>query len=179
MKLLRKSTNVFDGTIDLMAILAGALLIFLMLIVALQVTLRIFGEAILWIFEISAFTLLYITFLGTAWVLKRDGHVKMDIVLTRLSPGNQSLMNIITSILGAIICLVITWYGVKVTWAYIQVGDFFPGYTRVPRWSVAVGVPIGSFLLFIQFLRRSYGYPRSWRGAKTLETKVIGEMVSL
>ncbi len=179
MKLLRKAADVFDGTVDLLAILAGAVLGFLLLIIVTQVTLRIFGLAILWIFEISKFSLLYITFLGTAWLLKKDGHVKMDIVLTRFSPRTQSLMNIITSILGVIICLVITWYGVKLIQHQIRVGDYFAGILEPPKWPIVLLIPLGTFLLFIQFLRRTYGYLRIWEGAKKLETRDIDETVSL
>ncbi len=179
MQLLRKTVNVFDRIIDLMAILACAILVFLLLIIVTQVTLRIFGLTILWIFEISKFSLLYITFLGAAWLLKRERHVKMDIVLTRLSPRTQSLMNIITSVLGVIICLVLTWYGVTLIQAQIRVGDYFPGLLKAPKWPVALVIPVGSFLLLVQFLRRTYGYLIIWQDAKKLETRDITETVSL
>jgi TRAP-type C4-dicarboxylate transport system permease small subunit len=162
MKLIAKVTNIFDRTIDLLAILAIVLLIFTMLSVSGQVIMRYSLErSAFWIIEVNEYALLYITFLGTAWVLKREGHVKMDVVLNRLTPGTQSLLYITTSILGAIICLLLTWYGAKVTWEHFQIGYYIPTLLKPPKFLILAIIPVGSFLLFIQFLRRTYGFLRS------------------
>ncbi len=179
MKLLTKVTAIFNRTVDLLAVLAAVTLIFMMLIVIAQVVLRPLGQPLMWVLEVAGYGVLYVTFLGTAWVLKKEGHVKMDIVLTRLSPRTQSLMTIITSIIAAIICFILAWYGVKVTWEYFKEGHYFESILFTPKWLILLIIPIGSFLLFIQFLRRAYGYLRIWKGAQKLETGDIDETVSL
>ena len=117
-----------------------------------------------WMLEIVEYALLYIAFLGAAWLLKEDGHIKLDIVLERLNPRVQAWFNIITSIIGAIICLFITWYGVKVTWDLYHSGQYFAAFLKPPKYIIIMIVPAGCFLLFVQFLRRTYGYWRSWKG---------------
>ena len=108
MNLLTKVANIFDRTIQVATLLAGILLIFLMLSVSADVVLRYFlGRPIGWVKEVAEYILLYIPFLVAAWVLRREGHVKMDMVLTRLNPRTQALVNIVTSSLGAVTFLVI------------------------------------------------------------------------
>ena len=167
MKLRNKVANTFDRTIGTTAVLGGVLLIFVMLAICAEILQRlILGYSIEGVIEVTEYSLLYLTFLATAWVLKREGHVRMDLLVNRLSPGGQFVLNSITSIVAAFICLVIVWYGVKVTLDCLQIGYFFPKVLKIPAYSIVVIVPIGSFLLFIQFLRRTYGYLRDWKESK-------------
>jgi TRAP-type C4-dicarboxylate transport system permease small subunit len=104
-------------------------------------------------------------FLTVSLTLKREGHVKMDLVLTRLRPGTQSILNIITSVIGIFICLVLTWYGTVVTWDYFQTGYYIGTMLMPPKAPIMLIIPVGSFLLLIQFLRRAYSYLESWRAS--------------
>ena len=159
-KLVTRVNSIFDRIIEILVVFAGILLISMMVIVCLEVVLRyFFGRPTSWAVEISSIILLYIPFLVAAWVLRREGHVKMDLVLSHLDPKSQSLVNIITSIfIGAIICLLLTWYGVAVTWDHYQAGYVTATVLRLPKWPILAVIPVGSFLLFIQFLRRTYNY---------------------
>ncbi len=155
--------TIFDRIIHLLTILAGGILIFMMLAIGVDVVMRYFlNRPIIWVTEIGETSLLFITFLGAAWLLKKEEHVKMDLVLSRLGPRTQVLINIVTSAIGAIIFLVITWYGVKVTWEHFQKGTYQTSLLEIPNAYVLFIIPVGSILLFIQFLRRSYGYLGSW-----------------
>jgi len=164
MKLLARVMAIFDRITGLLALLGASLLTFIMFAVCWEVVSRYFlGHGIIWVIEFSEYTLLYITFLGTAWLLKRDGHVKMDIVLNRLNPKTQLLINSITSILGAFLCLVIAWAGADVALDHLQRGLHQPTLISPPDFPLFVIIPVGSFLLFIQFLRRSCSLLGSWR----------------
>ena len=170
MKILRKLASIIDNTNYLLAALAGLLLVFLMLMVAYEVVIRYFlGLSLIWTVEITGYCLLYVTFLAAAWLLGKEGHVTMDLVLNRLNPRTQALLNTITSVIGAIICLIIVWFGVKVTWDNYQLGYVATSELRPPLFLIILIIPIGSFLLSIQFLRRAYGYLVSWRASSGKE----------
>ena len=158
MKLLKKAAAIFDRTNDLLILLAAVLLIFIMLGIIADILLREFGVALIWMFEITEYSLLFITFLGAAWLLKREGHIVMDMVLNRLNLGTRSRLNIITSIIGAITCLVVAWYGARITWEYFALGYTLNTDLRPPQAPIMAIIPVGCFLLFIQFLRRARGY---------------------
>ena len=122
MKFLKRIAAIFDSTNNVLAFLSGILLIYIMLSVSTEVTVRYLGHPTIWVVEVATYALLFMTFLGTAWLLRHEGHVRMEIVLNRFSPRTQTLINIITSSLGTITCLIITWYGVEVTWEHFQKG---------------------------------------------------------
>ena len=108
MRVLREITRIFERTNNLLAFIAGVIIIFTMAAVTYEVIMRYFlNRPTLWVVEVSGYSLLFITFLGAAWVLRRGGHVRIDLLTNRLKPRNQIRLNIITSIMAAIICLVI------------------------------------------------------------------------
>ena len=109
---------------------------------------------------------MYIGFLGATWVLKEEGHIKMDLVVNRLNPRAQAWLNIVTSFIGIIICLIITWYGILVTLHLYQSGQYFAAYLKPPKYIILSVVPLGCLLLFIQFVRRTYGYIKDLRALR-------------
>lgn len=161
MKFLTKVGTVFDRIIGSLAFVAGILIIFIMLAIGSEIVTRYFlGKPPVGVMDISEIAILYITFLGAAWLLSIEGHVKMDIVLNRLRPRAQSIFNIVTSIVAAIICLILFWFSTEVTWDTFQRGLWEVGIMEIPTFTIVLIIPIGSLMLFIQFLRRAYGY---WR----------------
>ena len=79
MKGLAKLVALFDLAIGVLFVLAGVLIMFVMLATSTDVTMRYFlNRPIVWLMEVSEAILVYITFLGCAWVLKRDAHVRID-----------------------------------------------------------------------------------------------------
>lgn len=176
MKLVTKITAIFDRIIDLLVPLSGILLIFATLVVFINVSLRyLLNYSISWAVEVTSYSLLYLTFLLATWVLRGEGHVKIEIVLEHLKPRPQIVVNIITSILCVIPCLVFAWYAGQLTWNYFQEGRFYTTALRPPTWSLIIIISIGNFLLFIQLLRRAYQYLASWKALPTKNKGRRGE----
>lgn len=170
MKVLVRAGSIFDRVNLYFTYLAAAILIAIMLGVSADVLLRYaLGKPIQYLMEMTEHLLMYITFLTVAWVLKKEGHVKMDMVLNRLNPASGAMLNIITSLIGALVCLVVIWYGSQVTGNYFAKGIRFAGQFRIFQGPILMMIPIGYFLLFIQFLRRINGYLGSWRAARAQE----------
>lgn len=166
MKLITKANNIFDRILNLMALLAVILLIFLMVSVTYEIVIRYFlNSTTMGLFEFWTYSVLYITFLSAAWVLKGEGHVEMDIMVKRLKPRTQAMVNIITSSIGAVVFLLISWYGAQITWEFIQSGALRPTLLRIPKWPTTIIIPVGTFLFFIQLLRRTHGFWVKWRTA--------------
>ncbi|MFC1902568.1 TRAP transporter small permease subunit [Chloroflexota bacterium] len=172
MKLLTKAGAVFDRTINVLAVMAGVIIIFIMLSITADVISRkLLDYSIIWVIEISETALVFIAFLGAAWLLRRDGHVKLDVLVDHLSPRSQALLNTITSIVGVIICLGLVWYGTKVSIDHFQRGVFGQHMLALPTYPRYAAIAAGSLLLFIQFIRRSYGYIREWRASPSKEER--------
>lgn len=164
---MKHSTSVgaiFDGILDLFAFLSALLIAFIMLSICLEVFMRYFlNRPLVWVIEMSEYALLYITFLGTAWLLRREGHVTVDILLVRLNPKTRAALGFLSSIIGIGISLVLIWYGSEVAWDHYVRGVFKPTVLQFPTAPVLAIIPIGSVMLAMQFVRRGYVFLRKWR----------------
>jgi TRAP-type C4-dicarboxylate transport system permease small subunit len=72
----------------------------------------------------------------------------------------QSVVNAITSFVSAIVCFILTWFGVKATVYYI--GYQTPTVLMMPKSLLIAIIFVGMFLLFVQLLRMTYGYLAGW-----------------
>ena len=161
MKLTMKLSTIFERVLNVLSVAAGVLIALMMLEVCVDVFMRYFlNRPIPWTIEFTQYAMIFILYLGVAWVLRDNGHVVMDIVIIRMNHKSRNLTNSITSIMAAIVCFIITWYGVLVNVDYFQSGYMYGEVLNIPAFSLQFIVPLGMFLLAIQFLRRAYGYMR-------------------
>ena len=167
MGVISKLGRVFDSAIGIMARLSDVILMFLMLSVCADVILRyFFNRPQAWIVEISEYLLLYITFLGAAWVLKNEGHVIIDILVARVTPRPSAALGIISSVIGTFVCLVVFWFGTVETLDIFKRGVPNPSVLEFPKAPLVAIIPFGSFFFMIQFIRRTFGFMRSFRDSR-------------
>ncbi len=169
MKVIARTGAIFDGIIGLFFVVACVLLIITMLSVNLDVVMRYFvGQTYPWLPEVNEYALLFITFLSTTWILKKGGHVRMDLVLNRLSPKAKTLLNLATNIFAAAIWFVIAWYTSQLTWGMFQERERIATLLEPLKAPLVAVIPICSFLIFIQLMKNIYGYMWSILGQKTI-----------
>jgi len=165
-----KVTRLFDRILDYLFILAGALLVFSTFSVCLMVFSRYFlNQPMGWIVEINEYIILHTAFLVAAFVLRQEGHVKMDILLERFPLKVQLAVNIITSIVSTLVCCIFTWFGAKVTLELYQKQTLTATVLELPKYLFTIVIFLGSFLLVIQFIRRTCGFIEKWRGLQEHE----------
>ena len=163
MKFSAKLGKVFDRINLIMVVISAVFLLGLTFIVVADITLRyLFLRPLGWVKEISEYILVVLGFLVAAWILKDDGHVKMDLVLTKVSPRAQTVMNIITSGISTIVVFVITWFSVRVIVQFYQTKLVTPSVLEPPKWILIVPIFVGCLLLIVQFIRRTYAFVRKW-----------------
>src|SRR5262245_35068262 len=112
-----------------------------------------FNSPIRWVVEISEYALLWITFLGAAWVLRNGGHVRVDILLQYLSPAALRVCGLISAGAGGVTTLVLLAFGVEATVTAMMRGAFKPTGIDVPTWMIIIVIPAGALLLFFRFAR--------------------------
>jgi TRAP-type C4-dicarboxylate transport system permease small subunit len=153
-KLFRKAGIVFDHVLNLLKWAACFLVSFVTVIIGADVFSRqVLGRPTIWVTELCEYSLLWITFLGSAWLLREEGHIRIDLVLKKLNPRRANILDASTSIAGAVVCLILAWYGAEVVWDHFVRGVPSIEMLGIPRYLILVVIPIGCFFLFIQFLR--------------------------
>ena len=170
-----KIKKYYNFTICALAFLAGILLATAMLLVNYEVFMRYFlNYSAAWVIEVCELILLFITFLGAAWLLKEDGHVTVDIVHSHLNQKTRAVLDIGTSILALVVCLVLTWYSAASTVDHLQREATLVRSLTLPKGMLMVVIPLGFLMVSIQFFIRAWGYTKNW-GAPMTDNSEPGE----
>jgi TRAP-type C4-dicarboxylate transport system permease small subunit len=82
----------------------------MMMIVVVNIVTRPSGHAIIGTYEAVQLLIVVMVSFSLGYTALSKGHVNMDMVVTRLSSSTQKVFSIISSILGLIIWIMITWY---------------------------------------------------------------------
>jgi len=146
---------------NVMAGIGAFMVIFMMLAISYSVLTRyLWNRPIAWIVEVSSYLMLYITFLGAAWLLRREGHVEVDLFTSHLSSKRMALLKSVTSVAGALVGFVLTWKGTLVTLDNFTRGVVTMGILNTPQFLLMAIIPIGGFLLMIEFILRIIRFSR-------------------
>ncbi|MGE5338453.1 MAG: TRAP transporter small permease [Gemmatimonadota bacterium] len=140
---------------DLLAALAIAILIAIMGVVCLEIVLRtFFSRSLVWVIEFSEYGLLYVTFLGTAWLLRNNGHVRVDLLTNALDRDWRRRLALVSAAIGGAVSMVLAVFGVVVTIDAHRRGLFKPTIMEFPTWIVLLVIPLGASTLALRFLHR-------------------------
>ena len=164
MKVPSGFVRVWDRIIDVMMVLAGLLFWFQMLIVNIEVFSRYFIRPTIWVTEISSILILWIPFMVAAWVLRKDAHVRMDLLLQVLRPRTQALINGITYLTGMVAMLIVAGAGLMT--AIYWIGNKTPTMLMLPRSPIIGIIFVGSLLFAVQFFINAMIYLEEWRTQK-------------
>jgi TRAP-type C4-dicarboxylate transport system permease small subunit len=147
----------FDKSLDavekVFAFLAGLLLVFVAISTCAAILLRFMKIPVpLWSVQFNEYSLLWITFLGGAWLLRRGRHVSLDIVTRRLKPRGVQILNIMHGVMGLGVCSLLTWITGTVTWDHFQRNVMDVRAVDVPKHLILGIVFMGFMLLTLEFV---------------------------
>jgi TRAP-type transport system small permease protein len=133
------------------ALLLGAMA----LLVTLDVVMRNVGlGTIAWVNEVSEYSLPVATLLIAPWLLHRNEHVRLDVLLMSLPRRFGLLLEKSCDVIGIAICAVFIWYSVRLILDSSRIGSMMVKTLAIPEWWQYALVPLCFSLLAVEFARR-------------------------
>jgi TRAP-type C4-dicarboxylate transport system permease small subunit len=167
---LFRLSRIFDHSLDVTAVLCGLIVLFGLVSVCAEVVMRyLFSAPIEWVVEVNEYLLVYLTFLGAGWLLRDQGHVRVDVFVKLMRPQAKAAVEVLACIVGALVCLTVVIYGILVTWSAWARGATSATALEIPLALVVVVVPLGALAMMIEFCRRLVRVLGLWR-SKDWET---------
>lgn len=164
MGFLKTAGKIYDFIVTGLAVMAGILLVFMILSVSWEVITRYFlNNPTIWVIEISEYTLLYLTFLVGPWILRNDKHIRIEILLNRVDPKSQLILNMITSGIGTVICFIIFWWSALITWDNLMRKVYVASLLEPSKGLLMAVIPVGSFFLTTEFMRKNFAGIKMWK----------------
>ena len=137
-----------------MAALAGCMLAVTTVAMCYTIFMRfLFNQTTIWIMPMCEYSLLWIVFLGTTWLLREKGHITTDIIYVHLSEKAKQNLDFVMSIIGGLTCALLLYLGAIHLYDCLIHGVTDVRSLTVPKSAVFIIVPVGSFLLTLQFFR--------------------------
>ena len=154
---MKRFWKFFDRLSDLMAALAGVILVFITAAVCYTIGMRfLFRQTTIWIIPMTEYALLWIVFLGTTWLLREGGQITTDVVYVHLNKKNKHYLDFIMAIIGGLTCALLVYLGVVHICDCMIHGVTDVRAITVPKSAIFIIIPIGSILLTIQFFRTAW-----------------------
>ena len=155
------SRSWFDLVVNGFAVVSGATLCALTLLICADVAARFSGAfTIPWSLEVAEYSLLIVTFLGAPWVLAQGGHISIDIVVERLTGSTRRRVVLASHAMGAVVCGVLVVFSTGAWWRSYSDGTMVHQTLVFPEWLLyAVPPPVFVMLtaIFVGWLRRPPG----------------------
>ncbi len=141
--------------IQAMAWVAAIVLGLMALAVTLDVVARNLGWGNTgWVVELSEYSLPLATLLVAPWLLYRNEHVRLDVLLTLLPREMALWVERVANVFGILICAVFVWYGSKLIFDSAKLGSMVVKTLSIPEWWQYALVPVCFSLLAVEFARR-------------------------
>jgi len=102
--------------------------------------------------EVSEYLLVFLCFASIAWILKEGRHVRVEVIVGRLSPKRQAIMHVVVSLLAFVFCIVLVWKAAGVTLFNYQRGFRSASLVNFPLWIPYLIITLGSLLLTLQYI---------------------------
>jgi TRAP-type C4-dicarboxylate transport system permease small subunit len=150
--------SAYRGLLHGCAAVAAVLLGITALLVTGDVVARNLGLGTLpWILEVSEYVLPLATFLVAPWLLHKNEHVRLDILVTALPRRLGRGLDRAADLVGLAVCAVIVVYGARAIASSAQQGSLVIKSIQFPEWWLYAPVPACFALLAIEFVRRLAG----------------------
>ena len=134
-------------------ILAEIALVILLLLVFHEVVVRyVMNSPTIYTVELSEYLIVFISFMCAGWILKQDGHVTVSFVVSNFPHRVQQYLKLLTSIVTMFFCYIITWYGGKMTLIAFNGNYCSSSLLEFPLWILYSFIPLGAFILMLQYL---------------------------
>jgi C4-dicarboxylate transporter DctQ subunit len=135
-----------------------AVICVIMVLMTLTIFYAVFARGVglpgpVWIVQFNEYAMLFATFLGSAWLLSKGKHVSIELIVCRFSERSRKILRIIHSFVGIVLCAILCWYGAVTTIEHFQRNVIHVQAVDVPMAYVLFVIPLGFFLLLIQFIR--------------------------
>ncbi|MES9899740.1 MAG: TRAP transporter small permease [Sedimenticola sp.] len=146
-RLTRLLTIIEDG---LLVILLTAMI----LLAGAQIFLRNFFDAgFIWADPSLRIMVLWVGLLGAMVATRNSRHISIDVISHYLMDGHKAWINRLTDGFAAIVCLLVSWHGVRFVLFEMEEGAIL--FLNIPAWLCELIIPIGFVVMGLRFLLHS------------------------
>lgn len=156
-KLAKASESVIDRLSQWLGILATVFVMAIMVLTVIDVLLRfVFNFPIQGSVELCEYFIVMGGFLGAAWCAVKGGHVKVGMIIDRLSPRAQCIADVVNYVLGIIVIPLVSWR-LFIQGDNVRIEDITSSNLEIPAFPfyylAAFGFAILALVILVQLIK--------------------------
>jgi C4-dicarboxylate transporter DctM subunit len=146
--------RVFDRVLTATGYVGAAMIVLSAGLISYDTIMRwIFRITSDWIYEYTVYMIGAAACLSAGFVLRENGHINVDVLVSRLSPKTRGILNVVSLSLSSMICVVLTWSALRMLLRTIAVKAVSYTLMATPLWIPQCLPPLGFALLSVQAIR--------------------------
>lgn len=154
--MLRK---ILDGLYMASGVLAAAFLAGIGISIITQIVGRSLGYTVDST-ELSGLFMAASTFLGLGYTFKDGGHVRVGLIVSRMTGGTRKALELWCCVGTALLMAFIAWQAVLFTWQSYEFDDVSPGLLAIPFWIPQSALAVGLIILTIALVDAAFAVAR-------------------
>jgi C4-dicarboxylate transporter, DctQ subunit len=130
----------------------------------LTAVVQVFGRyidpagAITWAEEVIVYIAVWAVMIAASQLVRRDGHVRPDVVLRLLRPGAQRWVEMFNCVVAIAFTFGMVWYGWQVVNTALLLDQRSSSDLQFPIWIYYAALPIGGLLMLTRYAIRLLRY---------------------
>jgi C4-dicarboxylate transporter, DctQ subunit len=112
------------------------------------------ARAISYAEEVIVYLIIWAIMIVSSQLVRRDGHVRPDLVLRLLPPRYLRLVEIFNCLVAIVFCGALVWYGWQIVDTSLLIDETSSTDLQFPMWIYYLALPVGSALMLVRYLMR-------------------------
>ena len=148
----RKQEFILWRVIDkVLSVSTVILLLSVLFLMTLQIVMRyVFSRPLTWSEELAKYSMVWMTFLGSALAVAKKAHVCVDLVVGAFPQKAQKVIGYLTKCLSLVFLAAVTYYGIEYVKMNLKNYSLISG---ICKGHVYLVIPISAVLMIIGILR--------------------------
>ena len=156
--MIEKIGKWIDKCSDFGAYLSSVFMILIVVLILIEIFLRTFLKTSTLISdEYSAYFFVVVVMLGLSYTFKENGHIRITLILSRLSKKNEKIFDIITSFIALILTSFMFYHSLLMVIDTCKLDMRADSIAETPLYIPQIAIPLGFFIFSLQILFRIIG----------------------
>ena len=112
------------------------------------------ARAISYAEEVIVYLVIWAIMIVSSQLVRRDGHVRPDLVLRLLSPRWLRFVEIFNCLVAIVFCGALVWYGWEIVDTSLLINETSSTDLQFPMWIYYLALPVGSALMLVRYIMR-------------------------
>lgn len=132
-------------------------------VIFLQVVMRQFDSSLSWSEELARYCFIWLVYIGISYGVKKQRHIKVDVILLLLKEKGQIIVTIIANLLFVAFALFVIRYGFDIATQLLNFGQKSPA-NQIPMGLIYMATPVGMGLTLIRLIQNLIKYVKALGG---------------